>query len=156
MAWTANDPVSTPGKGTVYVAAFFLAVAAIAGVGLGFRASMRDTARGGAQGSVDDNLDVDQAQPARPMVEEFPNQVAPPPETNAAVNALAAATNTVVKKPDEADATNDIAVRTAAVQAAQSNPPVAGRHRFAADLAIRAPTGPGQALHRRPAPSGRD
>jgi hypothetical protein len=122
MAWTANDPVSTPGKGTVYVAAFFLAVTAIVGVGLGFRASMRDASRSGAQGSVDDNLGVDQAQPARPIV-EIPNQVAPPPETNAAAtNGLAAATNTVVKKPDEADATNDIAVRTAAVQAAQNNP----------------------------------
>ena len=119
MAWTANGPISSPGKGTTYVVAFLIAATAVGGAVLGFRASMRDTSRSAAGVGVDDVQGLDDAQPARPIVDITP-MTAPPP-TAAATNALADATNTIAKKPDEA-ATNEIAVRTAAVQAAQNNP----------------------------------
>jgi len=119
MAWTDNGPVSTPPRGVVYVAAGLILIAAGGGGYLGFKASLRDTSHESGQ-AVDDSQGLDQAQIAKPIV-DIPAMQAPPPEA-AAANALAAATNTVAKTADDDDDTNDIAVRTAAVQNAQNNP----------------------------------
>jgi hypothetical protein len=121
MSWTAHeDPVSIPGRGVVYVAAALIALAAAGGAYLGFKASLRDTSHAAASAGVDDTEGLDDAAPARPIVDVTPMQAAPPPA--AATNALAAATNATAKHDDDEDSTNDVALRTAAVQAAQNNP----------------------------------
>ncbi len=122
MAWTANGPISTPGKGTIVVVACLMAAAAVAGSVMGLRTSLRDTAHETIGAGVDDPQALQDAAPARPIVDITPVQA--PPAAGAASNTLAAATNATATRAvdDQAAATNDIAVRAAAVQAQQNNP----------------------------------
>jgi len=110
MAWNESDPVSTPPGPVVGVVAFLIVLAAVGGVGLGFKASWRDTTRP-AQGSVDTQA-AGQAVMAQPIVELPQPQAAPAPTV------AAAATNSA----KEADDSSDIAEKTAAAQAVQSKP----------------------------------
>jgi len=111
MAWTDHGPVSVPTSPVVGVVAVLIGVAAIAGVGLGFKASWRDANRP-AQGLVDTQASG-QAILAQPIVELPQPQAAPK-----AANTIVADTNSA-KNEDDSD---DIAAKTAAVQAAQSKP----------------------------------
>jgi len=110
MAWTDNGPVSVPPPTVVGVVAFLIGVAALGGIGLGFRASSRDATRP-AQGLVDTQASG-QAILAQPIV-DLPQPQAAPKATNTAV-----ASNST----DNGDDSADIAQKTAAVQAAQSKP----------------------------------
>ncbi len=110
MAWTENGPVSVPSPTVVGVVAFLIGVAALGGVGLGFRASSRDATRP-TQGLVDTQASG-QAILAQPIV-DLPQPQAAPKATNAAVAANAT---------DNGDDSAAIAQKTAAVQAAQSKP----------------------------------
>jgi hypothetical protein len=119
MATTAVDPVSTPPRGVVYLVALAMLVCAGGGVFLGYKASLRENAGRSAPTGLDDAQGVDQAVVAKPIV-DIPAQAVPVPEAS---NALAAATNTTSKSTDNSDASsNDLAVRTAAVQHVQSTP----------------------------------
>jgi hypothetical protein len=111
MAWTENGPVSVPSAPVVGVVAFLIGVAALGGVGLGFKASSRDTTRP-TQGLVDTQVSG-QAILAQPIV-DLPQPQAAPKATNTVV----AASNSA----DNGDDSADIAQKTAAVQAAQSKP----------------------------------
>ena len=93
------------------VVAFLIGVAAIAGVGLGFKASSRDASRP-AQGSIDTQISG-QATLAQPIVELPQPQAAPK-----AANSIVADANAT----DNGDDSSAIAQKTAAVQAAQSKP----------------------------------
>ena len=110
MAWTENGPVSVPSPTVVGVVAFLIGIAALGGVGLGFRASSRDAPRP-TQGLVDTQASG-QAILAQPIV-DLPQPQAAPKATNAAVAANAT---------DNGDDSAAIAQKTAAVQAAQSKP----------------------------------
>jgi hypothetical protein len=111
MAWTENGPVSVPSTPVVGVVAFLIGVAALGGLGLGFKASSRDTTRP-TQGLVDTQASG-QAILAQPIV-DLPQPQAAPKATNTVV----AASNSA----DDSDDSADIAQKTAAVQAAQSKP----------------------------------
>ncbi len=111
MAWTDRGPVSVPSTPVVGVVAFLIGVAAIAGVGLGFKASSRDANRP-AQGLVDTQTSG-QAILAQPIVELPQPQAAPK-----AANTVLADSNST----DNGDDSAAIAQKTAAVQAAQSKP----------------------------------
>jgi hypothetical protein len=111
MAWTEHGPVSVPSTPVVGVVAFLIGLAAIGGVGLGIRASWRDTNRP-TQGLVDTQASG-QAILAQPIV-DLPQPQAAPKATNTVVAASNAAS--------AADDSADIAQKTAAVQAAQSKP----------------------------------
>jgi hypothetical protein len=111
MAWTEHGPVSVPSTPVVGVVAFLIGLAALGGVGLGFKASWRDANRP-AQGLVD-TQNAGQAILAQPIVEVPQPQAAPK-----AANAIVASTNSA----DDGDDSDDIAAKTAAVQAAQSKP----------------------------------
>jgi hypothetical protein len=111
MSWTDNGPVSVPPQTVVYGAALVVALAALGGVGVGFRAGWRDAGRP-ALGAGDQTQGADSAIIAKPIVDIGAiEQQAPPDTSNAASPAVEAA-----------QATNDIAVKTAAAQAAQSRP----------------------------------
>jgi hypothetical protein len=113
MAWIENGPVSLPSGPTLALAAALIGAAAIVGGGFGFSAGWR----GGAQrvvGAIDPNQDIDQAPDAKPLV----TLVAP----TAPAAANIAAANTAVARKDDDDDSNDIAAKTAAVQAVQSKP----------------------------------
>jgi len=113
MAWIQNGPVSVPPTPVVGFVAFTIGAAALAAVGLGIHASWRDVSRPAA-GEIDTQISG-QATPAQPIV-QFALPEAPAP---AATNAPEAATNSV---KDQADASQDIAAKTAAAQAVQSKP----------------------------------
>jgi hypothetical protein len=108
MAWTENGPVSIPSTTIVGVVALVIGVAAVGGLGLGFKASLRDASKP-ARGEIDTQVSG-QAILAQPIV-ELPQPQAAPPPTNAATNAA-----------KEADDSDEIAAKTAAAQAAQSKP----------------------------------
>jgi len=112
MAWTQHGPVSVPPSTVVGLVAFCIGAAAIASVGLGLRASWRDSSHPAA-GEIDTTL-TGQAIPAQPIV-----QYAQPEAPAAATNTAAAATNSA---SEAADDSQDIAAKTAAAQAAQSKP----------------------------------
>jgi len=108
MAWTQNGPVSVPPQTAVYFIAALVAVLAVAGAGLGFRAASRESGRpslGGEAASV-----VDDAVLARPIV-------VTPAELQQTAVAAAAASNAA-----QAGATNAIAAETAAAQEVQAKP----------------------------------
>ena len=109
MAWTENGPVSTPSTAVVGVVALVIAVAAVGGLGLGFKASFRDASKP-ARGEIDTQVSG-QATMAQPIVELPQPQAAPPPTNAAATNSAKAA-----------DDSDEIAAKTAAAQAAQSKP----------------------------------
>ena len=111
MAWTEHGPVSVPSTPVVGVVALLIGLAAIGGVGLGFKASWRDANRP-ARGLVD-TQSSGQAILAQPIVELPQPQAAPK-----AANAILADTNTA----NSDDSSDEIAAKTAAVQAAQSKP----------------------------------
>ena len=111
MAWIDNGPVSVPPTPVVVFVGVVICAAAIGGVGLGFKASWRDANRP-ARGQVDTQASG-QAILAQPIVEVPQPQAAPK-----AANAIVADTN-AAKDDDDSD---DIAAKTAAVQAAQSKP----------------------------------
>jgi hypothetical protein len=111
MAWIENGPVALPSRGLVVWAGLTVLAAAVAGVGLGVRASWRDTSHS-ISGGIDQAQDS-QAVIAKPIV-ELPSPPPPPPAANAA------AANTAVAKEEED--TSDIAAKTAAAQAVQSKP----------------------------------
>jgi hypothetical protein len=114
MAWIENGPVSLPSGPTLALAAALIGAAAIVGVGFGFSAGWR----GGEQrvaGAIDPNQDIDQAPDAKPLVTLVE------PTAPAAAN-VAAANTAIAKKDDDDDDSNEIAAKTAAVQAEQSKP----------------------------------
>ena len=111
MAWTEHGPVSVPSTPVVGVVAILIGLAALGGVGLGFKASWRDANRP-ARGQVDTQASG-QAILAQPIVEVPQPQAAPK-----AANTFVADTNSA----NDADDSDDIAAKTAAVQAAQSKP----------------------------------
>ena len=110
MSWTEDGPVSTPPSSVVYSAAALVAVAALAGVGIGFRAGWRDVGAPGLA-AVGQTQPADTAVIAKPIV-DVPAVQAPP-----AANAVAA---NATSSDDEEAASNDIAAKTAAAQAIQS------------------------------------
>jgi hypothetical protein len=110
MTWTDNGPVSLPPRTVVSGVAAVLAVAAIAGIGFGFRGGWRDSGRPGF-GGADQTQGADSAIIAKPIV-DIPAVEQQPPAANAAANSAAA-------NADESDS-NAIAAKTAAVQALQS------------------------------------
>jgi hypothetical protein len=110
MDWIENGPVSLPPRTVVTIAAALVFVAAAAGAGLGFHAVWRGTGPS-LPGDVD-QADISQAVAARPIVELTPTAPPPPPAE--------AAANTAKEEDADADDTNEIAAKTAAVQAAQS------------------------------------
>ena len=107
MSWTDNGPVSLPPQGVVWVAAALVGLAALSGVGVGFRAGWRDAGRPTVGGG--DQTQPDSAVMAKPIVDVAAAEQPPP---------AAAATNATSQ--DEEAATNDIAVKTAQAQALQS------------------------------------
>jgi hypothetical protein len=111
MSWsdTHNGPVSTPPRGVVYGAATAVALAAVIGVGLGFRAGWRDGGRTPFGGS-DPSQGVDSAVIAKPIVD------IPQVEQQAPVNTVAS--NATDNSDD--DDSNAIAAKAAAAQALQS------------------------------------
>jgi hypothetical protein len=111
MAWIENGPVALPSRGLMVWAGLAILIAAGAGVGLGVRASWRDTSRA-ASGGIDQAQDS-QAIIAKPIV-ELPAAPPPPPVTNAV------AANSAAKEAAVDD--SDIAAKTAAAQAVQSKP----------------------------------
>jgi len=114
MAWIDNGPVALPTGRTLTLAAALIGAAALVGAGYGFSSGWR----GGAQrvaGAVDPNQDIDQAVDAKPLV------TLTPPTAPAATN-LAASNAIEAKKSDDEDASNEIAAKTAAVEAVQSKP----------------------------------
>ncbi|MBV9996007.1 MAG: hypothetical protein JO127_12430 [Caulobacteraceae bacterium] len=112
MAWIENGPVSLPPPRLAYLAGGLIFLCALAGAGLGFNGSWRNSrpVLGGAQAPAED-----QATTARPIV-EIPT--APPP----AEAANTAADNSAKNADDDTDDSNDIASQTAAAQAVQSRP----------------------------------
>jgi len=111
MAWTQNGPVSLPPQSAVFVVGTVVAVLAVAGAGLGFRAAWRDGGRPGL--ATDQALAVDGAITAKPIV-EIPSMLQQPAAANTAQAAAADDTS------DSGDDSNAIAAKTAAAQAAQS------------------------------------
>jgi hypothetical protein len=112
MSWTDEGPISLPPRTAVYGAALAIAIAGLVGVGVGFRASLREGVRPGAA-SADQAQADDQAALAKPIV-DIP-----------AVEQQAAASNAVSNSAEDASdetATNELAAKTAALQAAQSRP----------------------------------
>jgi len=118
MAWIENGPVSLPRGGVLTLAVLLIGGAAVAGAGLGFNAGWH----GGEQrvaGAIDPNQDIDQAVDAKPLITIGAPPTAPPP---VATNAAPANTAVAKKEDDSDDDSNDIAAKTAAVQAVQSKP----------------------------------
>jgi hypothetical protein len=114
MAWTDNGPVSLPPRGVAYFTAGLMVVLALAGAGLGFRASWRNGDRP-ALGDAGSTLADDQATPAKPIVDITAV------EQQAVAAPAAAAANSAHDQDDQADDdSNDIAAQTAAAQAVQS------------------------------------
>jgi hypothetical protein len=113
MAWIENGPVSLPSGGTRALAAALIGAAAVVGVGFGFSAGWR----GGEQrvaGAIDPNQDIDQAPDAKPLVTLVE------PTAPAAANVAASNAALAKKDDDDDDDSNEIAAKTAAVQAEQS------------------------------------
>ncbi len=113
MTWTDHGPISLPPRTAVYGAALIIAVAGLAGVGVGFRASLREAGRPGLAGAV--SQPDDQAVLARPIV-DIPSVEQQAAAANTASNAAAG----------EEAASNELAAKTAALQAAQSQPSQGG------------------------------
>lgn len=107
MSWTDNGPVSLPPQGVVYVAAALVGLAALGGIGVGFRAGWRDAGR--PTSGMSDQTQPDTAVMAKPIVDVAAVSQQPP---------VPAANST--DQRDEAAATNAIAVKTAQAQAIQS------------------------------------
>jgi len=112
MSWsdTHHGPVSIPPRGVVYGAATAVALAAVIGLGIGFRAGWRDGGRT-PFGASDQSQGVDSAVIAKPVV-DIPQveQQAPP----------AVAANAIDNSDD--NDSNAIAAKAAAAQALQSKP----------------------------------
>ena len=109
MTWTDNGPVSLPPRPAVYGAALIIAVASLIGVGVGIRASIRE---GGPPGQASGQAQADdQAVIAKPIV-DIPAVEQQAPATNAAAASNAA----------EDTATNELAAKSAELQAVQSKP----------------------------------
>lgn len=117
MAWIENGPVSLPTRPVITAVALAVGLAAVVGVGIGFRAGWRDGGHSSI-GGIDSADDTAQAIPAKPLV-DLPT-VTPQQTTTAAPAANATADN------DDDEDTNDIAEKTAAAQAVQSKPAQAG------------------------------
>ncbi|HTX50635.1 MAG TPA: hypothetical protein VME40_14715 [Caulobacteraceae bacterium] len=113
MSWSdANEgPISIPPRGVVYGAATAVAVAALVGIGIGFRAGWRDGGRT-PFGSSDQSQGVDSAIIAKPIV-DIPQVEQQAPANTVASNAAA--------DSDDEDS-NAIAEKAAAAQALQSKP----------------------------------
>jgi len=111
MAWTQDhtDPVSIPPRGVVYGAATAVALAAVIGLGVGFRSGWRDGDRA-PLGATDQTQGADTAIIAKPIV-DIPQVEQPAPANVVASNAAAS---------DDEDDSNSIAAKTAAAQALQS------------------------------------
>lgn len=110
QAWTPDGPISLPPRTLAYGAGAVIAVMAVVGIGLGFNASLRQSAAPGLEGSGQ-TASADGAPIARPIVE------LPPPVTAANDAADIAASNaTTAAEADNIDA------QTAAAQAVQSKP----------------------------------
>jgi len=105
-AWIENGPVSVPSKPVTYTAGVVLAVIAVAGLGLGFKAAMRqpsETVGPGQKVAADGSIQ------AQPIV------VLPPP--------VAAPQTQQAKTPTPTDqAKADAAARAAAAQQVQAKP----------------------------------
>ncbi len=109
MAWTDHSPVSLPPRTAVYAAALVIGIAGLAGVGVGMRAGLRDVGRPGLASTGQAQAD-EQAAIAKPIVDI------------SSVEQQAVATNAAADNADDADASNELAAKTAALQAAQSKP----------------------------------
>ena len=112
MTWTDHGPISLPPRTAVYGAALIIGVAGLIGVGVGLRASLREAGRPGLAGAV--SQPDDQAAIARPIVD------IPSVEQQAAANTAATAA------AGQGAASNELAEKTAALQAAQSQPSQGG------------------------------
>ncbi|MFI4976949.1 MAG: hypothetical protein ACHP84_20640 [Caulobacterales bacterium] len=95
MAWTEHGPISLPPKPLAYGAGAALVVLAILGVGLGFRASLREP--GAPSVGTEQAGGPDQPMIAKPIVElPAPQQAAAAkPDTNSAQEADNADTNAI-------------------------------------------------------------
>jgi hypothetical protein len=106
-AWTENGPISLPSRALVYVAGAGILIFALAGVSMGFQASLR---RGPAPDSASSGLTgKDDAIPARPIVD-----LAPPTATPQADKAD--------DKDDEEAKADALAAQTAKAQEIQAKP----------------------------------
>src|SRR5947209_1718014 len=106
-AWIENGPVSVPSKPVAYTAGAVLAVIAVAGLGLGFKAAMRQPSEVAGPGQ---RVAADGSIQAQPIV------VLPPPV--AAPQTQQAKTAPTQTDQEKADA----AARAAAAQQVQAKP----------------------------------
>ena len=115
MEWIRTGPVSTPPPRVAAVAAALILAAGAGSLAFGVHAVWREGGPRGALADVD-QTDVSQAQIAKPIVE-----IPSPVPQQAAANTLAANTVTA-EKHDASDDSNELAAKTAEVQAVQSQP----------------------------------
>ena len=115
QAWTPDGPISLPPRAVAYGAGVVIAIMAFVGIGLGFNASLRQSAAPGLEGSGGAAL-ADGTPVAKPIV-ELPPPVAAD-NADAVDNADANATDA---------AADNIDAQTAAAQAVQSKPSKASR-----------------------------
>jgi len=111
--WTQNGPISLPPRPLAYGVGALIALLALAGVALGFRAAWREPAAPGLGGDASQNAAGDDAIAAQPIVELPPPVAAPAPAQDEA-------------KPDatptDEEKAKELAAQTAAAQAVQAKP----------------------------------
>jgi hypothetical protein len=107
-SWTGEGPVSTPPRSLAYGAAIILAVLAVVGMGLGFRAAFRQASAPGLDADAVNAAAGEGVITAAPIV-DLPAPVAAIPEND----------KTADTKADAQDA-ESLAAKTAAAQAIQS------------------------------------
>jgi hypothetical protein len=112
LAWIDDGPISLPTPSLTRLVSGVILVVALVGAGVGFRGAWRGDR---TSFDVSDSQGVDQATPARPIVEIQAAQ-----QQAAASNAVAA--NSTANNSEEADDSNAIAAKTEAVEEAQSKP----------------------------------
>jgi hypothetical protein len=111
-AWIENGPVSLPPRKVAYWAGAVVAILALIGIAIGFRAAWREAPVPGSGADTSLGLPGDDTLTARPIVVLPPPVVAPTPD-----QALAKADDAAA-----ADKAAAIAKQTAAAQAVQAKP----------------------------------
>jgi|GEM_PF-3117568 len=110
--WTGSGPVALPPRSLAYTAGGLIAVLAVVGLGMGFRAAWRAPAEPGSASDSSRNLNADGELTARPIIELPPPVTA---ATNDKVDDAAADAAT-----DAQVASESISSKSAAAQALQS------------------------------------